>query len=194
MSTTPDLTPTTPAPRVWLITGANSGLGLALALHVLAQGDRVIAAVRRIPSIPESLGDAKALALDVSASDAEIKRVAKRGLEIYGRIDVLVNNAGYGMMGPLEELEDQDIKSQFQTNFFGVVSLTQALLPAFRAQRSGHILSISSIVAFDNKSPFAMYNASKAALEAASETLSEELASYTVLYPVMGQTPVMGRW
>ncbi|KAJ7141236.1 NAD-P-binding protein [Mycena epipterygia] len=166
--------------RIWLITGANSGLGLALAQYVLSQGDQVIAAVRKVSSIPESISAAKPLVLDLNASDSEIKRVGAEALKIFGRIDVLVNNAGYCLTGYLEELDDADIKNQFQTNFFGAISLTQSLLPAFREQKSGHILNLSSVAAITGGSPFSMYNASKAALEAATEILSIELAPFNI--------------
>ncbi|KAJ7646745.1 NAD-P-binding protein [Roridomyces roridus] len=166
--------------RVWLITGANSGLGLALAEYVLSQGDQVIAAVRKVSSIPESIKDAKPLVLDLNASDSEIKQAGAEALKIYGRVDVLVNNAGYCLTGYTEELDDADIKREFQTNFFGAISLTQSLLPAFRQQKSGHILNLSSVAAMAGGAPFAMYNASKAALEAATESLSLELAPFNI--------------
>ncbi|KAJ7646743.1 NAD-P-binding protein [Roridomyces roridus] len=180
------------SPRVWLITGANSGLGLALAECVLSQGDHVIAAVRKVSSIPESIKDAKPLVLNLNASDSEIKQAGSEALKIYGggrhffrpppygRVDVLVNNAGYCLTGYTEELDDADIKREFQTNFFGAISLTQSLLPAFRQQKSGHILNLSSVAAMAGGAPFAMYNASKAALEAATESLSLELAPFNI--------------
>ncbi|KAJ7162101.1 NAD-P-binding protein [Mycena filopes] len=168
------------SPRTWLITGANSGLGLALAEYVLEQGDQVIAAVRRPSAIPDSIKAAKPLLLDLNASDAEIKRAGAEALGIYGQIDVLVNNAGYCLTGYTEELDDADIKTEFQANFFGAVSLTQALLPAFRAQKSGHILNLSSVAALAGGAPFAMYNASKAALDAMTEALSVELAPFNI--------------
>ncbi|KAJ7475405.1 NAD-P-binding protein [Mycena galericulata] len=167
-------------PRIWLITGANSGFGLSLAQYVLSQGDEVIAAVRKLASIPESIKAAKPVALDLNASDSEIKRAGAEALKIYGRIDVLVNNAGYSLTGYTEEIDDADIKNEFQTNFFGAISLTQSLLPAFRQQKSGHILNLSSVAALAGGSPFSMYNASKAALEAATETLSVELAPFNI--------------
>ncbi|KAJ7049671.1 NAD-P-binding protein [Mycena amicta] len=170
----------TSSTRVWLVTGANSGLGRALVEHVLSQGDKVIAAVRNQASIPESIKAAKPLTLDLNASDADIKRAGAEALEIYGRIDVLVNNAGYSLTGYVEELDDADIKREFQTNFFGAISLTQALLPSFRAQKSGYILNLSSVAGIDGKSPFSMYNASKAALEAMTESLHIELAPFNV--------------
>ncbi|KAJ6507264.1 NAD-P-binding protein [Mycena vitilis] len=166
--------------RIWLITGANSGLGLSLTQHILAQGDQVIAAVRKVSSIPDSIKAAKPLVLDLNASDSEIKRAGAEALKIYGRIDVLVNNAGYSLTGYTEELDEADIKKEFQTNFFGAISLTQSLLPAFREQKSGHILNISSVAAMAGGAPFSMYNASKAALEAATEVLSAELAPFNI--------------
>ncbi|KAJ6594467.1 NAD-P-binding protein [Mycena capillaripes] len=168
------------SPRIWLITGANSGLGLSLAQYVLAQGDKVIAAVRKVSSIPDSIRAAKPLVLDLNASDSDIKRAGVEALKIYGRIDVLVNNAGYCLTGYTEELHDADIKNEFQTNFFGAISLTQSLLAAFREQKSGHILNISSVAAMAGGAPFSMYNASKAALEAATEALSVELAPFNI--------------
>ncbi|KAJ7782375.1 NAD-P-binding protein [Mycena maculata] len=168
------------SPRVWLITGANSGFGLSLAQYVLAQGDQVIAAVRKLSSIPDSIKAAQPVALDLNASDSEIKRAGAEALKLFGRVDVLVNNAGYCLTGYTEELDDADIKSEFQANFFGAISLTQALLPAFRAQKSGHILNLSSVAAVAGGAPFSMYNASKAALEAATEALSSELAPFNV--------------
>ncbi|KAJ7656653.1 NAD-P-binding protein [Mycena rosella] len=171
---------TSSSSRIWLITGANSGLGLSLAQYVLSQGDKVIAAVRKVSSIPDSISAAKPLVLDLNATDSEIKRAGAEALKIYGRIDVLVNNAGYCLTGYTEELDDADIKSEFQTNFFGAISLTQSLLPAFREQKSGHILNLSSIAAMAGGAPFSMYNASKAALEAATETLSVELAPFNI--------------
>ncbi|KAK7005986.1 NAD(P)-binding protein [Favolaschia claudopus] len=166
--------------RVWLITGANSGLGLALAEHALQHGDKVIAAVRKIPSVPDSIKAAKPLVLDLNASDEEIKKTGAEALKIYGRIDVLVNNAGYALTGYLEELDEKDIQSEFKTNFFGPISLIQSLLPAFREQKSGHIMNVSSIAATAGGPAFSMYNASKAALEAATEALGTELTPFNV--------------
>ncbi|KAF7305895.1 NAD(P)-binding protein [Mycena chlorophos] len=168
------------SPRVWLVTGANSGLGLALVEHALAQGDQVIAAIRNPASIPDSIKAAKPLTLDLNASDSDIQRAGKAALDIYGRIDVLVNNAGYCLTGYVEEVQDADIKHEFQTNFFGAISLTQSLLPAFRSQRSGYILNLSSVAGIDGHPPFAMYNASKAALEAMTEALHTELLPFNV--------------
>jgi len=161
--------------KVWLITGANSGLGLSLARHVLSKGDKVIAAARDAAKIPSSLGGAKAHTLDPSAPEAEVKRAALAALEIYGRIDVLVNNAGYGEHGVVEELRSEDIRAQFQTNVFGPIALIQALLPSFRAQRSGHILNVSSIAGFRASPTIGAYSASKAALDAFSESLAVEV-------------------
>ncbi|KAI0257041.1 NAD-P-binding protein [Lactifluus subvellereus] len=166
--------------KVWLITGANSGLGLTLAQCVLSKGDKVIAAARDAAKIPPSLSGAKAYTLDPSAPEDDVKRAAKEALKIYGRIDVLVNNAGYGHPGTLEELRSEDIRAQYQTNVFGPIALIQALLPAFRAQRSGHILNVSSVAGFAGMASFSAYNSSKAALDAFSEVLAEEVAPFGV--------------
>ncbi|KAI0257042.1 NAD-P-binding protein [Lactifluus subvellereus] len=166
--------------KVWLITGANAGLGLTLAQCVLSKGDKVIAAARDAAKIPPSLSGAKAYTLDPSAPEDDVKRAAKEALKIYGRIDVLVNNAGYGHPGTLEELRSEDIRAQYQTNVFGPIALIQALLPAFRAQRSGHILNVSSVAGFAGLASFSAYNSSKAALDAFSEVLAEEVAPFGV--------------
>ncbi|KAI0066472.1 NAD-P-binding protein [Artomyces pyxidatus] len=168
------------ASKVWLITGANSGLGLALAHHVLSRGDKVIAAARDISKLPASLSAAQPLALNPSAPEAEVYAAAREALKIHGRIDVLANNAGYCLSGPVEELDSADIHAQFQTNVFGPIALIQALLPSFRGQKSGHILNFSSIAAMAGGPSFGAYNASKAALEAFSEALNPELAPYNV--------------
>jgi len=162
--------------RVWLITGANSGFGLELAQLVLSKGDKVIAAARDVAKIPTSLSGAKAHTLNPSDPEAEVKRAAEEALKIYGRIDILVNNAGYGQMGIIEELQSEDIRAQFQTNVFGPIALIQALLPAFRAQRSGHILNVSSTSGFSGFPTLGAYSASKAALDAFSEILAAEVA------------------
>ncbi|KAI0309328.1 NAD-P-binding protein, partial [Amylostereum chailletii] len=141
---------------------------------------QVIAAARDISKLPASLKDASPLSLNPSASADHIKTAAEQAVAIHGRIDVLVNNAGYAQQGPVEELDIADIHAQFQTNLFGPLALIQALLPTFRARQSGHILNISSIVAFAGGPRFGAYNASKAALDAFTEALSVELAPYHV--------------
>ncbi|KAH9956239.1 NAD-P-binding protein [Lactifluus volemus] len=166
--------------KVWLITGANSGLGLAIAQSVLSKGDKVIAAARDAAKIPPSLSGAKAYTLDPSAPEADIKHAAKEALKIYGRIDVLVNNAGYGQPGVVEDLRSEDIHAQFQTNVFGPIAIIQALLPSFRAQGYGHILNISSIAGFVSWASVGAYSSSKAALDSFSETLAQEVAPFGV--------------
>ncbi|KAA1468092.1 NAD-P-binding protein [Dentipellis sp. KUC8613] len=166
--------------KIWLITGANSGLGLSLAKYVLSQGDRVIAAARSASKIPASLQGAHPLALDPSASDTEIHKAAQDALNVYGRVDVLVNNAGYSLVGAVEELDMKDIRDSFQTLVFGPIALTQALLPSFRAQKSGHIVNFSSVAGFAGGPVFGAYNASKAALEKFSEALNPELSPFGI--------------
>lgn len=168
------------APRVWLITGANSGLGLALAEHVLSQGDKVIATARNIAKLPASLDTASPLQLDLNSSPAEIKAVGLKALEIHGHVDVLVNMAGYGLESPVEELDPTELVAQFQTNFFSAIYLIQALLPSFRSRKSGTILNVSSIGSIDAAAGLSAYTASKAALDAMSEALALELAPWGI--------------
>ncbi|GBE83713.1 NAD-P-binding protein [Sparassis latifolia] len=166
--------------KVWLITGTSSGIGLALVQHVLAQGDKVIATVRSMSKYPEELKGAEPLVLDLGAPDSEIRKVGEAALKVYGQIDVLVNNAGYGLSGPVEELDMEGVRAQFQTNVFGTIVLTQSLLPHFRARKTGHIFNLSSAGAYWNYPGLGAYAASKAALDAFSESLSREVEPYNI--------------
>lgn len=166
-------------PRPWFITGASSGFGLAFARHALGLGDFVVATARR----PERLAALAAdhpqqvllQALDVTqlaqAADAVQAAVAR-----FGGIDVLVNNAGYGIVGAVEETPDDELRAQMEANFFGAVNVIRAALPQLRAQRSGAIVNISSMGGQLSFGGFGAYSASKFALEGLSEALAQEMA------------------
>lgn len=164
--------------RVWFVTGCSTGLGHALASRALARGDRVVATARRpeqleplVAAYPEKC---RALALDVIDPSA-VKDAIAEALKIFGRIDVVVNNAGYGVVGALEELDDEQVARNFDTNFFGALAVIRAALPTLRAQRSGHIVNISAAAAIANYPGFSIYGATKCALEGVSESLAAEL-------------------
>ncbi|MCU0684991.1 MAG: oxidoreductase [Polyangiaceae bacterium] len=165
--------------RVWFITGGSSGLGLALARRALERGDRVVAAARRLeplaPLCQAFPDEVRALSLDVT-EPAQILPAAQRALDAFGRVDVLVNNAGAGVLGALEELDEAQIRRAFEVLFFGPLAVTRALLPAFRRQRRGHIVNMSAIAGFANELGFSAYGGAKFALEGASEALRGELA------------------
>ncbi|CAG9269688.1 SDR family NAD(P)-dependent oxidoreductase [Paraburkholderia caribensis] len=167
----------------WFITGANRGLGLEIARAALEAGDQVVATARK----PESLltvlsdfGDRLVVApLDVTDGDA-ISASVDVAMKRFGRIDVLVNNAGYGQLGLFELISPEAIERQFSTNVFGVFAVTRAVLPIMRAQRSGHVITMSSIgglIGFEGSS---MYCATKFALEGWSESLGLELARFGI--------------
>ena len=133
--------------KTWLITGCSSGFGEALARHVLASGDRAIITARKRESVEDlargHAGGAFPLALDVTDL-ASVSAGVNEAVRWAGRLDVLVNNAGYGVVGAIEELSDDEVRRQFDTNVFGMWSMIRAALPAMRAQRAGHIINISS--------------------------------------------------
>jgi len=163
---------------VWFITGCSSGLGRALAAAVLERGHRLVATARR----PESLQDladrypahCRTLALDVAAAH-EVGPAVARAAAAFGRLDVVVNNAGYGLVGAVEEVTDEQIARNFQTNFFGALAVIRAALPVLRAQRSGQIVNISAAAVIGNYPGFSIYGASKWALEGVSESLAAEV-------------------
>lgn len=169
--------------RVWLITGSSTGFGRALAEAALAQGDRVIVTARN----PDKIQDleqqyphtAKVACLDVTNPET-IQTAVQSGLETFGRIDVLVNNAGYGLLGAIEEVSDRQIRDQFETNFFGLLNVTRAVIPTFKKQNSGHILNISSLGGRMTSPMLGLYHASKFAVEGLSETLAQELEPFGI--------------
>jgi NADP-dependent 3-hydroxy acid dehydrogenase YdfG len=169
--------------RVWLITGSSTGFGRALAEAVLAEGDRVIVTARNLNKIQDLAQQypqtAKAVCLDVT-DPVSIQTAVQNGLEAFDRIDVLVNNAGYGLMGAIEEVSDQQIRDQFETNFFGLLNVTRAVIPIFRKQNSGHIVNISSIAGRLTSPVLGLYCASKFAVEGLSETLAQELEPFGI--------------
>ncbi|MET9401232.1 oxidoreductase [Kitasatospora sp. NPDC002965] len=178
--TTPE---TTAAGRVWLITGANSGFGQAIAEAALAAGDTVVAAARR----PETL-DALVAAqpdrvvpvrLDVT-DPARIAAVVADTLLWYGRIDVLVNNAGRGLIGAVEEYTDRELRDLMELHFFGPAALTRAVLPHMRAQGSGAVVQLSSMGGRFTFAGVGAYSATKFALEGLSEALAQEVAPFGI--------------
>lgn len=164
---------------VWLITGVSSGFGSALADTLLKRGHRVIGTVRqeaqRATFEARAPGQAKAVRMDVTRP-SEVRSGVEEALAAFGQIDVLVNNAGYALLGAVEELEDADIRNQFETNFFGALEVIRAVLPSMRQRRRGHIVNISSVGGFIGGPGWGIYCATKYALEGLSDCLALELA------------------
>ena len=169
--------------KVWFITGTSRGFGREWAIAALQRGDKVAATARDTASLTDlvaTYGDAIfPIRLDVTDREADFAAV-KQAHKHFGRLDVVVNNAGYGQFGFIEELSERDARDQIETNVFGALWVTQAALPYLREQRSGHIIQVSSIggiVAFPN---VGIYHASKWALEGFSQALAQEIAPFGV--------------
>ncbi|KAJ7253364.1 3-oxoacyl-reductase [Mycena haematopus] len=171
---------TTDSP-VFLITGCSSGLGRELAISALKRGFRVIATARRVETLVslEQQG-AKVLTLDVTSSEAELVKFTANAIAIYGQVDYLVNNAGFVQAGAIEEVSPSEALRLFNTNFFGLLATTNAFLPHFRDRRAGTIVNISSQGSALGTPGGGLYCASKAALDAASDTWAHELAEYNI--------------
>ncbi|KAK5048478.1 hypothetical protein LTR84_005568 [Exophiala bonariae] len=168
-------------PKVWFITGTSSGFGKEFARQALDRGDKVIATARTISRLQDlKQAGADILTLDVTTSPDDIKKVAEEAFNLYGRIDYLINNAGYALIGGIEETTHEDAQVQFATNVFGLLNVTRAFLPYFRAQRSGVIANLSSIGGWNGSPGVGLYCASKWAVSGISETLSNELAEFNI--------------
>jgi NAD(P)-dependent dehydrogenase (short-subunit alcohol dehydrogenase family) len=169
--------------KIWFITGASRGFGREWAEAALERGDAV-AATARDPRTLEALvrahGDT-VLPLQVDVTDRRaVTDAVTRAAEHFGRLDVIVNNAGYGHFGMVEELTEADVRAQMETNFFGALWVTQAALPILRAQRSGHILQVTSMGGVTAFPGIGAYHASKWALEGLSQALSQEVADFGI--------------
>jgi NAD(P)-dependent dehydrogenase (short-subunit alcohol dehydrogenase family) len=169
--------------KVWFITGTSKGFGRIWAEAALARGDRVAATARNLDTLAplaERYGDlVLALALDVTDKagvDAAIAQAHAR----FGRLDVVVNNAGYGLFGTIEEVSEAQARAQIETNLFGALWVTQAALPFMRAQRSGHIIQVSSIGGVNAFPTIGLYHASKWGLEGFSQSLAAEVADFGI--------------
>ncbi|RAK81896.1 putative short chain oxidoreductase/dehydrogenase [Aspergillus fijiensis CBS 313.89] len=172
------------APQVWLITGASSGFGALLAEAALKAGHRVIATARNPTKAAKDYPQVTALGgtwlpLDVTSKQTTLQ-VAQAIQDHGGRIDVVINNAGYGLVGSIEDISEDELDVQFQTNVYGVVRVTKAVLPLMRAQRQGTIVNISSIAGFTAGPSSAAYAMTKFAVEALSEALSTELDPFNI--------------
>ncbi|MEY9102881.1 NAD(P)-dependent dehydrogenase (short-subunit alcohol dehydrogenase family) [Sinorhizobium fredii] len=168
--------------KVWFITGASRGFGALMTKGALAAGDAVVATARNPSAVIEQIGDNSnllAVALDVR-NEAQAKEAAAKAIERFGRIDVLVNNAGYGLLGAVEEATAEEIEKLYATNVFGVLKVTRAVLPYMRRQRSGHVLNFSSIGGYFGYPGWGVYGSTKFAVEGLSESLSAELEPFGI--------------
>ena len=162
---------------VWFITGCSTGLGRALAQHVLAQGARAVVTARNQAAVQDLAGAApdRALALTLDVTNpAHIAAAVQAAKDRFGRIDVLVNNAGYGYQTSVEEGEDAEIRALFEANVFGLFAVTRAVLPIMRAQRKGHVINITSVAGLVGLLSSGYYAASKHAVEGWSDSLAAE--------------------
>ncbi len=186
--------------KVWLITGCSTGFGRELAMQVLQTGYKAAVTARNTTDIADIVSaypdTAIALALDVTKTD-QISAAIKQVQQAFGRIDVLVNNAGIGYFGAIEESEEKEVRRMFDINFFGLANVTQAVLPIMRTQRSGHILNIASIGGLVAYPAVGFYNATKFAVDGFSESLAKETAhlgiKVTIIAPGGFRTDWAGR-
>jgi len=186
--------------KVWFITGCSTGFGRELAKEVLAAGYRAAVASRNtddVKDIVDAYPDhAVAIKLDVTQAD-QISAAVAHVQEAFGQIDVLVNNAGIGYFGAIEESEEDEVRRMFEINFFGLANVTKAVLPVLRKQRSGHILNVASIGGLVGFPAVGFYNATKFAVDGFSESLAKEVAplgiKVTVIAPSGFRTDWAGR-
>jgi short-subunit dehydrogenase len=170
------------------ITGASRGLGRIWTESFLKRGDNVVAAVRNTDSLKELAAqfpdNLLVLQLDVTDKKGSFEAISKAKTH-FGQIDVLINNAGYGHLGAIEELEEQEIRAQFETNVFGLIWLTQAVIPIMREQKSGHIIQLSSALGVVALPTLGIYSASKFAIEGLSESLASEVAGFGIKVTIL---------
>jgi NAD(P)-dependent dehydrogenase (short-subunit alcohol dehydrogenase family) len=183
--------------RVWFITGSSTGFGRVLAEILLKRGERVALTARNPDQVQDLVAGYKdtglALALDVNQPQQVAAAVA--GAErFFGRIDVLVNNAGYGYLASVEEGEEEEVRAMFETNFFGLVAVTKAILPGMRARRTGHIVNISSIGGLVANPSTGYYSATKFAVEGLSEALAKEVEPLGIRVTAIEPGPFRTDW
>ena len=182
---------------VWFITGCSTGFGRELAKLVLDGGGRAVVTARekaRVADLAKGREDrALALSLDV-IDDDEIEAGVKAALDTFGRIDVLVNNAGYGYLASVEEGVPEEIRAQFEANVFGLFAMTRAVLPAMRRQKSGHVINIASVAGFCGFPGSGYYAASKHAVEGFSDSLSREVGPLGIKVTVVEPGPFRTDW
>ncbi|MDQ0463284.1 NAD(P)-dependent dehydrogenase (short-subunit alcohol dehydrogenase family) [Caulobacter ginsengisoli] len=170
--------------KVWFVTGAGSGIGAAIAKAALKAGDRVVATGRDLGKVRGALAGAPRDSIEFAQLDVADPAQAQASVEVavarFGRIDVLVNNAGYSILGNFEEMTRADLEGQFATNFYGVANLMRAALPVMRRQRAGHVINISSVAGVVGLKHCAAYGASKFAVEGLSLAVAEEVAPFDI--------------
>ncbi|AKU24354.1 SDR family NAD(P)-dependent oxidoreductase [Massilia sp. NR 4-1] len=185
--------------RVWFITGCSKGFGRVFVETLARRGDYIFATARVASTLDDLRGLAPerihTAALDITDM-AAIERAVADCIAAFGRIDVLVNNAGYGVAGPIEAVSDAQTRAIFDTNFFGTLNMTRAVLPHMRDRHQGHIIQLSSSHAWGAPPGLGMYSASKCALEGASETMAKEIEGFgirlTILQPGPYKTDFLG--
>lgn len=185
--------------KVWLITGASKGMGLEVAKTVLKNGDKVIATSRNLQEQINQIGTANEnclpLQVDIT-NEAEVKAAIKTGIETFGQIDVVLNNAGYYLVGSLEAISDEEFRKTVDVNLFGMINVIRNVMPHLRLQRSGHIINTASNMGYIGYANTGSYNASKFAVIGLSEALAQEVKHFginvTVVAPGMFRTNFMG--
>ena len=175
--------------KVWFITGAGSGIGAGVAKAALKAGDRVVATSRNIDKLRKALGghgnrNLAFVQLDV-VNEGQAKAAVEQAVQRFGRIDVLVNNAGFSLLGNFEELTIPAFEAQFATNFWGVVYVMRAILPVMRKQRSGHIINISSVAGVVGQKHCSAYGATKFAVEGLSLAVAQEVGQFGIKVTVV---------
>jgi NAD(P)-dependent dehydrogenase (short-subunit alcohol dehydrogenase family) len=178
--------------KTWFITGTTRGLGLEIAKAALAGGNRVVATGRKRTAVAERLGPdgATLLSAELDVTDAsQAKAAVENAVSRFGGIDVLVNNAGYGLLGFFEEITPSDAQAQFATNFFGALNVTRAVLPVMRSAREGRIFNVSSLGGLLGVQFGSLYCATKFALEGFSESLAKEVAPFGIFVTIVEPGP-----
>lgn len=183
--------------KVWLITGCSTGFGRELAIEALKQGNKVIVTARKTDDIVDIIKGfsetAISVALDVTKPE-QITNAVKQAFEMFGRIDVLVNNAGIGYFGAIEESEDEEVRRMFEINVFGLGNMIKEVLPIMRKQRSGHIVNIASIGGLVGFPAVGYYNATKFAVDGLSESLSKEVAHLGIKVTIISPSGFRTNW
>ena len=184
--------------KVWLITGASKGMGLEAANAVLKNGDKVVATSRNLKELIDKIGNQTEnflpLQVDIT-DDKDVKKAIQSAIDTFGKIDVVLNNAGYYLVGSIEEISDEEFRTTTDVNLFGTVNVIRHVMPLLRQQKSGHILNISSNMGYVGYANTGSYNASKFAIIGLSEALAQEAGQFnikvTVVAPGMFRTSFM---